>query len=163
MTIKPYWVVFPVAIGFCFFGALQFAFGNGFFIKGVLLSIPGYILHAATYFLLRKSSHVIRSRESNNRLKGIFFFILMSLLITTFGVGLILSDTETCMITFIVVNTALSFIYLCYVLNSAPSDITLKNTEGTDGNRYNPSSGLPTYSGYIDVKGSPVGVRTNKN
>ncbi|QOV66463.1 hypothetical protein [Kosakonia pseudosacchari] len=163
MRIKPYWMIFPVAMSLVFFGLQQFSFGGKAFFQGLLLSIPAFVLYGVCTLLLRKvinGIHVERSRTLRN-----LFFTLEVILLGMIALSqLKILESESSVITFVGINTALAFVFLCVVLQSSTVNKEQgQRPETMSGNRYNPSNGLPTYSGYIDVKGNPVGSKITRS
>ena len=163
MRIKSYWMIFPVAMSLLFFEWQQLSFGGKAFFQGFLLSLPAFVLYGVGYLLLRKTLKELSDKRLC-KLRSLFLFLTVSLSVMIVISLFRIIGNETSIIAFAGLNTALVFVFLCFILQgSNEKNENSKTPEAMTGSRYNPSNGLPTYSGYIDVKGNPVGSRITRS
>ncbi|NUL39702.1 hypothetical protein [Kosakonia sacchari] len=163
MRIKSYWMIFPVAMSLLFFEWQQLSFGGKAFFQGFLLSLPAFALYGVGFLLLRKTIRELSDKRLC-MLRNMFIFLTVSLSVMIVISLLRIIGNETNIIAFVGLNTALAFVFLCFIIQgSNVRNENIESTEALTGNRYNPSNGLPTYSGYIDVKGNPVGSRITRS
>lgn len=162
MKLRPYWVFAPAVISFCFFSCLDFFYKGGELPKGVLLSIPSYFLCLASFVLLKKLVVSVNNKNTQTLWKKFVIYLLV-LIVVIFGGLFIGLDSESEIITIAALNLILLFIFLANIFSCLRSgSVHEELTENPDGSKYNPTNGLPTYSGYLDIKGNPIGVKVTK-
>lgn len=162
MNFKAYFVYIPQAILLGYLGIMQTFIGDNFFFKGSVLASVSLVLYSLAFLVIRG---VMRNATVPPKRFGVLIIAASAVLISALLVVTLLTSNEggVLLISVTVINVIISFICLFVTLSMSGGSVKETSKMGNTP-QYNPSTGLPVYSGYIDVRGNPVGATVrNKN